>query len=200
MISLFFLGSLVEKIIGRKRFLWFYLASGIFAGLFFALLAGFFGFGIWEKLFGNPSIAGVGASGAIFGLVGILAVLIPKKKVYLVGGPLIAIISQAIMETLFPGNAVVMTLGFLLNIYIFISIFAIFSFNPVMRKIALPIELSFWFVPVVAIVPLVIIGLFVNLPIGNTAHLGGFIVGLVYGFYLKNKYRNKTKYISRFFN
>jgi len=69
-----------------------------------------------------------------------------------------------------------------------------------MRKIALPIELSFWFVPIVAIVPLVIIGLFVNLPIGNTAHMGGFLVGLVYGFYLKNKYKNKTKYISRFFN
>ena len=35
MLSLFFVGSLVEKIIGRKRYFWFYVLSGIFAGLFF---------------------------------------------------------------------------------------------------------------------------------------------------------------------
>src|SRR3989344_4724776 len=32
MFVLFSLGSLCEKIIGRKRFLWFYLVSGLFAG------------------------------------------------------------------------------------------------------------------------------------------------------------------------
>ncbi len=199
MISLFFIGGLVEKIIGKKRFLWFYLVSGIFASIFFALLSGFFGFGIGERIFGDPSVAGVGASGAIFGLIGILSVLIPRKKIYLIAGPLIAIIIQAIAETMFSGSSFLTILGFILNIYIFISIFTIFSFNSRTRRIALPIELSFWLVPIVAIVPLIIIGLFVNLPIGNTAHLGGFVVGLIYGFYLKNKYKNKTKYIGRYF-
>ncbi len=199
MISLFFIGGLVEKIIGKKRFLWFYLVSGIFASMFFALLSGFFGFGILNKIFGDPSISGVGASGAIFGLIGILAVLIPRKKIYLIAGPLIAIIIQAIAETLFSGSSFLTILGFILNIYIFISIFTIFSFNPWTRKIALPVELPFWLVPIVAIVPLIVIGLFVSLPIGNTAHLGGFAIGLIYGFYLKNRYKNKTKYISRYF-
>ncbi len=200
MMSLFFVGSLVERIIGKKRFLWFYLTAGIFAGIFFALLSGFFGFGIGERIFGDPSVMGVGASGAIFGLVGILAVLIPRKKIYLIGGPLIAIIIQAIIETLLPGNSFAVVFGFLLNIYIFLSIFTIFSFNPKTKMIALPIELPFWLLPIVAIVPLIILGLFINLPIGNTAHLGGFLFGLAYGLYLRKKYRNKTKYLSRYFN
>jgi membrane associated rhomboid family serine protease len=40
----------------------------------------------------------------------------------------------------------------------------------------------------------------IGLPIGNTAHLGGLLVGLGYGFYLKNKYPNKTRMISRHFS
>jgi len=74
-----------------------------------------------------------------------------------------------------------------------------FSFNSSMRKIAVPIELQMWLLPIIAIVPLVTIGFFVNLPIGNSAHIGGLIVGLLYGFYLKQKYPNKTRMISRHF-
>src|SRR3989344_7262574 len=33
MFSLFFIGSFVEKLIGRKRFFWLYILSGIFSGL-----------------------------------------------------------------------------------------------------------------------------------------------------------------------
>ena len=83
MISLFFIGSFVEKLIGRKRFFWFYIISGIIAGLAFVFLAYFFGntdFG--ARIFGSPEIFAVGASGAIFGLGGLLAVLTPKLRVY----------------------------------------------------------------------------------------------------------------------
>ena len=38
-----------------------------------------------------------------------------------------------------------------------------------------------------------------GLPIGNTAHLGGLIIGLGYGFYLKKQYPRKTKMISKYF-
>lgn len=199
MISLFFVGTLLEKIVGKKRFLFFYIASGLFAGLFFALLAGFFGSGILEKIFGDPSISGVGASGAIFGLIGVLAVLIPRKKIYLIGGPLIAIVLQTIFQSLFPENAFLNILSLIVSVYIFFSIFAIFSFNPFLRKIAVPIELPFWLVPIIAIVPLFIVGFFIPLPIGNTAHAGGLIAGLVYGFYLKTKFKNKAKYIGQIF-
>ena len=36
-----------------------------------------------------------------------------------------------------------------------------------------------------------IIGFFISLPIGNTAHIGGLLIGLAYGWYLKNKYKRK---------
>jgi len=35
--SLFFLGTFLQRILGQKRYLWFYLISGLFAGIFFVL-------------------------------------------------------------------------------------------------------------------------------------------------------------------
>ena len=54
--------------------------------------------------------------------------------------------------------------------------------------------MPFWFLPIVAIVPLVIIGLFIELPIGNTAHLGGLIAGFAYGYYLKQKTKRSDEH------
>jgi len=82
MLSLFFLGNFVEKLIGRKRFFLLYLFSGIIAGLAFVLFSYFFGFGFFESVFGNPEVFAVGASGAIFALGGLLAVLTPNLRVY----------------------------------------------------------------------------------------------------------------------
>ncbi|MFH1711508.1 MAG: rhomboid family intramembrane serine protease [Nanoarchaeota archaeon] len=196
MFSLWFIGRFAETIIGKKRLLYFYLISGLFAGIVFASLSGFFGIGIWEKIFGNPDIAGVGASGAIFGLIGLIAVLTPRNKVYLIAGPLIAIVLQASVAAVFPNSAVLTLLSLVVTVYIFVSIFSIFSFNPRRMKIALPLEMQFWLLPIIAIVPLVVIGLFVPLPIGNTAHFGGLIAGLVYGMYLRNKYKKKIKLLN----
>ncbi len=127
MFSLFFIGSFVERLIG-KRYLAFYLISGIFAGLFFVLLAGLFGNTlIGEKIFGNPLIYGVGASGAIFGLLGLLAVLTPRNRVYLIGGPLVAIILQIIIEGVVPASGLTSALDFLVAAYIILSIFFILS-------------------------------------------------------------------------
>ena len=39
-----------------------------------------------------------------------------------------------------------------------------------------------------------------NVPIGNTAHLGGLLAGLAYGIYLRNKYKKKTRYLNRYFS
>jgi membrane associated rhomboid family serine protease len=196
MFSLFFVGALVEKIIGRKRYFWFYILSGIFAGLFYSLFAYFFGGGIiGMRIFGSADTLAVGASGAIFGLAGLLAVLIPSKEVYLIAGPLIAIIFQAIFNVIFPSTAIMNILDIVITVYIFWAIFSMFSFNENARKIGVPIEMPFWLLPIVAIIPLLIIGLFVELPIGNMAHLGGLIAGLIYGLFLKMRFRNKVSYI-----
>ena len=76
MFALFSLGGLAEKIIGRKRFIWFYLISGLFAGLLSIFLSGFFGFGFWAKVFGSSEVYMLGASGAIFGVAGLFVVLL----------------------------------------------------------------------------------------------------------------------------
>ncbi len=200
MVSLFFIGNFVERVIGRKRFFWFYIISGALAGLFYVVLSYFFGTGlIGERVFGNPETFAVGASGAIFALLGLLAVLTPKSKIYLIVGPIIAIVAEALIHFFVDSTPIFSMIDILLNIYILFSIFSIFSFNLFLRKIALPIKMPFWLLPIIAIVPLFIIGLFVSLPIGNTAHLGGLIVGLVFGFYIIRKYRRKTEMIRRLF-
>ena len=148
MVSLFFIGNFIEKLVGRKRFFWLYMISGIIAGLMFVFLAYFLGVnGIGIKIFGSPLIPAVGASGAIFGLGGLLAVLTPRLPVlvfFVIPMPMWA------------------AMGFLM--------FGLWA-----------------------------ISLGMGLPIGNVAHLGGLLVGLGYGFYLKKKYPRKTKMISNYF-
>lgn len=83
MVSLFFIGGFIEKLIGRKRFFWLYILSGIFASLMFVILAYFLGnTGLGMKIFGSPDVFAVGASGAIFALGGLLVVLTPNLRVY----------------------------------------------------------------------------------------------------------------------
>jgi len=139
MLSLFFIGSLVQKIIGQKRFLWFYLISGLLASLIY----------FFFELLSPSGLGAVGASGALFGLVGFLVIITPNLPVYVMFIPI-----------------------------------------PVKMKYAGPgILILLWFVSRVA-----------NIPIGNTAHFGGLISGLVYGIYLRNKYKRKTQMIGRFFS
>lgn len=80
MLSLFFVGSLLQRILGERRYLNFYLISGIFAGLFFVLVA-------WLTGSGLDAYA-VGASGALFALVGCLMLLTPNLPVYVMFVPI----------------------------------------------------------------------------------------------------------------
>ncbi len=145
MLSLLFIGSLVERIIGRRRYFWFYMLAGLLAGLFFVILSkipiSFFS--------GDFETFAVGASGAIFGLVGLLMMLTPNLPVYVMFIPI-----------------------------------------PIKMKYAAPgILVVLWLVSIAG-----------SIPVGNTAHFGGFLAGLAYGIYLKSKYKNKTKLISRHFS
>jgi len=196
MFSLFFLGSLTERIIGRKRFFWFYLFAGILGSIFFVFLS-FAGQSIprGDFLFGSIDDYAVGASGAIFGLLGILAILLPTKEIYLIVGPLIVIVAQFLIGHFVPAAAGL--IDTIATILIFVMIFAMFSPRPFFRRIAMPLRLPFWLAPVIAIVPLLVIGFFVKLPIGNTAHFGGLVAGLIYGGYLRSKYRQKVKLLNR---
>ena len=141
MLSMFFVGSLVEKIIGRKRYFWLYILSGLFAALFFVFFALIFP--------SDMNAYAVGASGALFGLIGLLVLLTPNLPVYVMFIPI-----------------------------------------PIKMKYAAPGML-------------IVLGLFSlagNIGIGNTAHLGGLVAGLLYGLYLRNKYKNKTRLIRERFS
>jgi membrane associated rhomboid family serine protease len=136
MLSLFFIGNLLEKILGKRRFFWIYLISGLFAGLFFVLLS--------FIIPGDYSSFAVGASGALFGLMGVLVFLTPNLRVYLMFIPI-----------------------------------------PIRLKYAAPVLLvGLWFISLAG-----------NIPIGNTAHLGGLIAGVIYGLYLRFKFPKKVKMI-----
>ena len=141
MISLMFIGGLVEKLLGPKRYFWFYMLSGIFAGLLFVLLSLIFNIDL--------NTYAVGASGALFGLVGFLVLITPNLPVYLMFVPI-----------------------------------------PIKMKYAGPgILILLWFISIAG-----------SIPIGNTAHLGGLLAGLAYGIYIKTKYKNKSKMISKKFS
>ena len=139
MISLMFIGNFVEKIIGRKRYLWFYLVSGLVASLAFVFLALIFK--------AELNIYAVGASGAIFALGGLLMILTPKL--------------------------------------------------PVLVFFIIPMPM--WIAMLFLLFGLWILSFAAGLPIGNTAHFGGLVAGVIFGVYLRQKYRRKVAMLNRMF-
>ncbi len=81
MFALGFFGILLEKIIGSKKFIYLYFAAGIAGSL--------------ASLVFYPTATSLGASGAVMGVLGALAVLRPKMVVYF-GGPVPMIVLAAI--------------------------------------------------------------------------------------------------------
>jgi len=74
MISLYFLGSFVLRLVGEKRFLVVYFLGGIIGNIFFYVFYAFL-----EPL----DVTGLGASGAIFALGGALAIMAPRLPVFM---------------------------------------------------------------------------------------------------------------------
>ncbi len=105
MISLYFLGSFVLRLLGEKKFLLVYFVGGIVGNIFYLFL-------------GPPLIPGVGASGAIFALGGVLAIMAPKLPVFMffipVPIPLWIAIIVFLLISFFPGIAWQAHLGGLL--------------------------------------------------------------------------------------
>ncbi len=76
MLIFFFIGMAFEQRIGPKNFILIYLLSGFFAALFHAAVVPL----IYPESF-DPSIPLLGASGAIFGIMGAFAYSYPHDKV-----------------------------------------------------------------------------------------------------------------------
>ncbi|MEM2154503.1 MAG: rhomboid family intramembrane serine protease [Nitrososphaeria archaeon] len=88
MIALFFFGLGLENMVGRKLFAIIFILSGIIGNI---------GYLIADPL---SLIPGVGASGAIYGIVGTLVVLTPFRRVFLYGFLPIPLILLVILWTL----------------------------------------------------------------------------------------------------
>lgn len=80
MLSLFFIGGPIEKLLGRKRYLNFYIIAGLISGLLFVLSGLVFP--------SDYNVYAVGASGALFGLIGLLVLLTPNLPVYIMFIPI----------------------------------------------------------------------------------------------------------------
>ena len=75
MIALFFFGTFLERLLGKYRFITIYLSAGIIGSI---------GYLITASISAN-NIPAIGASGAVYGLLGTLTVLAPFMSVYIWG-------------------------------------------------------------------------------------------------------------------
>jgi len=85
MIALFFFGTSLERLIGKRNFIILFLFSGVVGNL---------GYLITTR---NPYIPAIGASGAIYGVIGALATLAPFMLVYVYGMVPLPMIVAAIL-------------------------------------------------------------------------------------------------------
>ena len=99
MITLYFLGGNVIGLLGGKRFLLVYFMGGIIGSLLYLLL-------------GDPYIPAIGASGAVFALGGVLAVMRPKIRVIIFPLPVPVPLWVAVV-------GVFLVIGVIFSIFIF---------------------------------------------------------------------------------
>ncbi|MDR2944802.1 MAG: rhomboid family intramembrane serine protease [Methanosarcinales archaeon] len=129
MFALFFFGTYLEKLIGKKSFILMYLISGVVAAIGFVLIEGDTGVGL------------VGASGALYGVLGAVAVIDPNLRVLVYFIP--------------------MKIKYMIVIFALISILFIDGGG--------------------------------GSTIAHAAHLSGLFVGLGFGYYYRNRLRDKMK-------
>ena len=86
MVTLYFFGSYLFRLVGVGRFLMVYFGGGILGNIFHIILT-LLGEILSIRFLGSPFILVVGASGAIFALGGALTVMRPKLKVFIIPIP-----------------------------------------------------------------------------------------------------------------
>jgi len=98
MLTLYFFGSYLCTLLGAKKFLIVYFCGGILGNILYLLLAP------------SPYSIAIGASGAIFALGGVLAVMRPRLRVFVIPIPAplplwVAVIGGFIILSFFPNVA-----------------------------------------------------------------------------------------------
>jgi membrane associated rhomboid family serine protease len=103
MITLYFFGTFLIRLVGTRDFLIIYFVGGIIGNIFFMLFA-------ILNLLASPFSIVIGASGAIFALGGALAMLTPRLRVFVfpipVAMPLwVAVLGGFVILSFLPGVA-----------------------------------------------------------------------------------------------
>ena len=70
MLTLYFFGSYLMRLVGERNFFIVYFLGGILGNVFYLVLA-------------NPFSVAVGASGAVFAVAGALTLLAPRQRVFI---------------------------------------------------------------------------------------------------------------------
>jgi len=76
MITLFFFGRFLQQVLGEKKFLVLYFIGGLAGNVLYLILALF-------ATYRSPYAPVIGASGAVFALMGMMLAIAPKMRVYL---------------------------------------------------------------------------------------------------------------------
>jgi membrane associated rhomboid family serine protease len=111
MLTFYFFGSYLLRLVGTGRLLAVYFGGGIMGGIFFVLFG--------TLLYPDSLALAIGASGAVFALGGALAVMMPRLRVFIfpIPAPIplwIAVIGGFIILSFVPGVAWEAHLGGLL--------------------------------------------------------------------------------------
>ena len=109
MLTLYFFGSTLFRIVGQGRFLIVYFCGGIIASIFYIVIT-FLGAVAGIGFLGSPFVPVVGASGAIFAVAGGLVMLRPRLPVIIFPIPLpiplfVAVIGGFLLLSFMPSVA-----------------------------------------------------------------------------------------------
>jgi membrane associated rhomboid family serine protease len=70
-------GAIVQRLLGARRFIMFYLVTGIVSSLSHCVVSA------W--IVGDPTLPALGASGAVSGMIILFSLMFPKEKLLLLG-------------------------------------------------------------------------------------------------------------------
>lgn len=90
MYAFFGFGTVLENVMGSKKFLKFYLMAGLVASLSHSMVSAF--------LIHEPSLPALGASGAVSGVILLFSLMFPQEKILLMGFiPIPALFASALL-------------------------------------------------------------------------------------------------------
>lgn len=159
MYALWMFGSVMENFWGSRRFLFYYFACGIGAGLLYLVVPGMH--------------VTIGASGAVYGLLLAFAMTFPRDRVYIFIWMFVLMAASLVCHGV-PGLRQV---GVLIDEYSVLLFLLIFYLGNSTGRGLVAIE-NRWFVAMMTVIEL-FMGFFVIDGVAHFAHLGGMLVGFL---------------------